>query len=168
MNNLEDTRRIPRALRSHLQHTELKNLNFHEKHGNLLLILPMFSRKSQMKFFLKFMRNRSNSGVVPCAENLKFGMRLSLALLSITKKSEISKTRARLWRHIKNHENVVFWPKIAKKCNFWFHVLQDGSVASYRGSGRLQSCSPGLSSNYTHSNKQKNWPRTLTYLATKP
>ena len=72
-----------------------KNLNFHEKHGNLLLILPMFFRNHKWNFFLKSMQKHRNSEVVASSGNLKFGMILPLASFSITKKYQKFRTRAR-------------------------------------------------------------------------
>ena len=107
----------------------------------------MLAKPQMKKFYLNTMQNLRNSGVVPCAGNLKFGMRLSLASLSITKKYPKFRRRARASRALSKLVKImIFAQKWSKNNFFWFHVLIDGSVALWGGAARQKSCSPGLSS----------------------
>ena len=96
-----------------------KILNFHEKHGSLLLILPMFFRNHKWNFFLKSMQKHRNSGVVACAGNLKFGMSLPLASFSITKKYQKFRRRARASRALSKLVKIMIFAQKWSKNTFF-------------------------------------------------
>ena len=167
MNTFEDVRRLPRALRAHLQNTESKNLNFHEKHGNLLLILPMFFRHHKWNFFLKSMQKHRNSGVVAwLCWKPKIWYEPSFSIVFNHKKiSEISTARAPLEPY-QNKWKSWFSPKNGQKTHFLVPCA-DRWLRSALGRRRT---SKKLFTRFelqlgTIQKKSNFWPRTPLHLA---
>ena len=119
MNNFEDVRRLPRALRAHLQNTESKNFKFSRKTWKFTTDFTYVFQKPQMKFFLKSMQKHRNSGVVACAGNLKFGMSLPLASFSITKKYQKFRRRARASRALSKLVKIMIFAQKWSKNTFF-------------------------------------------------